>query len=168
LFSLTTRNRIIPEIRHSRTSPRFGDPLLQELTCRAGLCPAEQKMETYLSDHSVAELWEHVSYLIRSSKSELERRCKTDWQATPKDLVAWIVEIERIDSRSTFFRYPDFQRPNVDQEKSVWKPRTPDELQKATLPGNKAAMMLLIVDQNDQVTQGSNTMTRRWPKLWSC
>src|SRR4029077_13232699 len=30
--------------------------------------------------HSVAELWGHVLELLRSSKSELERRCKTDWQ----------------------------------------------------------------------------------------
>lgn len=88
--------------------------------------------------HSVAELWEHVFYLIRSSKTELERRCKTDWQATPDDLIRSIEEIERIDGRSTFFRHPDFQRPNVEQEKSIWKPKTPDEFQKATLPGNKA------------------------------
>lgn len=104
--------------------------------------------------HSVGELWEHVSYLIRSSKSELERRCKTDWQATPKDLVGWIEEIERIDGRSTFFRYPDFQRPDVDQEKSIWKAKTPDELQKAALPGNKPAIMLVMIDQNDEVTEG--------------
>ena len=92
---------------------------------------ANKKWKPIYQVHSVAQLWEHVSYLIRSSKSELERRCKTDWQATPKDWAGWIEEIERIDGRSTFFRYPDFQRPGVDQEKSIWKPRTPDELQKS-------------------------------------
>jgi hypothetical protein len=67
-----------------------------------------EKWKQIYQVHSVGNFWEHVSYLIRSSKSELERRYKTDWQATPKDLVGWIEEIERIDGRSTFFRYPEF------------------------------------------------------------
>jgi hypothetical protein len=45
----TARNRIIPEIRNSCTSPRFGDPLRQKLTSRPGLCPGKQKQETHLS-----------------------------------------------------------------------------------------------------------------------
>ena len=40
---------------------------------------ANKKWKPIYQVHSVAQLWEHVSYLIRSSKSELERRCKTDW-----------------------------------------------------------------------------------------
>jgi hypothetical protein len=104
--------------------------------------------------HSIAQLWAHIFHLLQSSKPELGRRCKTDWLAVPEDLIKSIAEIERIDGRSTFFRYPDHRRPDVELTKSMWKSKSVDELQKAVSANSKPAKILLMVDQDDQITEG--------------
>src|SRR5688500_3276799 len=45
--------------------------------------------------HSIAILWAHVFDIIRSSKTELEDRCRTNWQDIPDDFLTSIAEIDR-------------------------------------------------------------------------
>ncbi len=103
--------------------------------------------------HSVAILWSHALGLIRDSKSALEERCKTDWQAVPEELIRSIEEIELIDGSSTFFRYPDNRRPDAEQMKSMWKEKGLDSVQFGVPPEAKPTKLFLLVDQDDQISQ---------------
>src|SRR5713101_1314350 len=71
----------------------------------------------------------------------------TDWRTIPEELADWVTAIERMDEKSTFFRYPgaddvaksDFQESSIAE---IWACMGPDD------PPSKAFVEL---DENDTV-----------------
>src|SRR5687768_7869472 len=56
--------------------------------------PIDKEWKPLRQVHSIGKLWGYALSLIKNSEDELKKRCETDWQDTPEDLIKAIAEIE--------------------------------------------------------------------------
>jgi hypothetical protein len=89
--------------------------------------------------------------LVCDKKSQIKSISKTDWSAIPPELDGWIVQIEKYDRMSTFFRYPVTRNQEADSEKSAWKEVSANNLAVSLHAGEKGAMSFALVDDNYNV-----------------
>lgn len=97
--------------------------------------------------HSVSRLHAYFREVMDANMNRLLDISDTDWRTIPEELADWVTAIERMDEKSTFFRYPDvdnvaksdFQESSIAE---IWASMGPDD------PPSKAFVEL---DENDTV-----------------
>ena len=115
--------------------------------------------------HEIRPLFDEMKRIFVSHRDAIAKIAKTNWSNIPKELDAWIATIDKIDPRSTVFRYPSSQSPEVDAQKSSFKKvDTGDLLARMNSDGPKQFAMV-VVDQNDEVVESFALDDKPMPEL---
>jgi len=104
--------------------------------------------------HSIKKLWTYLKSLFEEQQAFFDTVRRVDW-TFPIEVDTWIDTIEERDPRSTFFRYPNPQKPEAEITKSVMSEGTCDEI--AELMKNDTStkhLVLLLENPDGEVTRG--------------
>ncbi|MFK3968611.1 hypothetical protein ACI2KT_34190 [Ensifer adhaerens] len=99
--------------------------------------------------HGVGALYAALVGILTEHETELKKRARTAWLPMPDELDKAIGEIEAMDERGVFFRYPTERN----EAKSVNKPMTAEEL--AGWDGDQRGPLkaLVMVNNDDEIVQ---------------
>lgn len=103
--------------------------------------------------HSVKRLWGYLRGLFVEQKAALDAIKVVNWGLTA-EVDTWIDTIERLDSRSTFFRYPNPGESQTDATKAVMAEAAEEEiLEQIKQNPEKKQFVLLLENDEREVTQ---------------
>ena len=117
------------------------------------------------SVHGVRLLFNAMKDMVTSHRKTLSEIAKTDWSDIPQELEIWILVIDSIDPRSTFFRYPSTRTPEVDRQKSSFKSIDPTELSERMQTDRRGQFAFLMLDQDDAVIESFVLDDKPLPEL---
>lgn len=100
--------------------------------------------------HSVRDLWNYLARLFQDEKVFFDSVSRVDW-SFPSELDGWIEEIERLDPRSTFFRYPNPRTPSDDRPKAAMASGSPLEIAKRVKQSSDQGpkQFIVLMDNDD-------------------
>lgn len=117
------------------------------------------------SVHGIRVLFDAMKNMVTSQKDALSEIAKTDWSDIPHDLETWIHTIDGVDPGSTFFRYPATCTPEIDAQKSSFKPIDSVELSNRMRMDGPGQFAFLMVDQDDVVIESFVLDDKPLPEL---
>ncbi len=103
--------------------------------------------------HSTRALFDTMKNMVTSQKESLSKIARTDWADIPHKLEDWIDTIDKVDPISTVFRYPSTRAPEIDAQKSSFKPMDPVELSRRMRMDGPGQFALVMVDQDANVIE---------------
>lgn len=107
------------------------------------------KAKPLTSVHSLGVLYRAFIDLLSLKRIELEARAKTAWLPSPPELDKAIAEIDAMDQRGVFFRYPT----ENNSTKSNNKPMPLEEIRNWQTGQQGFLKAFFIVDDNDDVVE---------------
>lgn len=99
--------------------------------------------------HGLGPLYRALLAVLTEHRVELEERARTVWLPTPPELDKAISEIDDMDNRGVFFRYPT----ESNASKSNNKPITPEQIATWDKDTQGYLKAFVVVDQNDEVVE---------------
>ncbi len=102
--------------------------------------------------HSIGELYDNLKARLVLYEEKWQPICSTDWLSFPVELDSWIAEIEEVDGKGTFFRYPDSGNSEGDEAKSMFKKSSVEEIL-ASISPDSIPRHTVIVGDDDTVTE---------------
>jgi hypothetical protein len=111
----------------------------------------KDKLKPLTTIHSIGELYNNLKARFVLYEEKWQPICRTDWLNFPVELDSWIAEIEGVDSKGTFFRYPDSSDPEGDEAKSMFRRSSVEEIL-ASIP-DSIPRHTVIVGDDDIVTE---------------
>ena len=106
------------------------------------------KWMPFIHLHSVKLLWAYVRALFIEHKTALDAIAAINWEFA-KEVDAWIDTIDRLDPRSTFFRYPNPGESQTDVPKSSMA-RTSEEQILDQMTQNPEKKQFVVLMKNDE------------------
>lgn len=103
--------------------------------------------------HSTRALFDAMRNMVTSHREPLSKIAKTNWADIPHELEDWIDTIDKVDHTSTVFRYPSTRTPEIDTQKSSFKPMDPLELSGRMRMDGPGQFALVMVDQDANVLE---------------
>jgi hypothetical protein len=97
--------------------------------------------------HGVGALYAALVAVLNEHQAELEKRARTAWLPMPEELNKAIRDIEAMDERGVFFRYPTERN----EAKSVNKPMTAEELTGWDSDQRGALKALVMLNNDDEI-----------------
>jgi hypothetical protein len=113
------------------------------------------KWRSMYTVHGVADLFAYLKRVLTENAAAIRERARTPWDNVPEEWEHQIAEVHRLDSSSTFFRYPTTKHAD-DAKKSSFQPV--DDL--AALAAGPPAITLLMLDQEDRVMDAFSSRGR--------
>lgn len=103
--------------------------------------------------HSVKNLWAYLRALFLEQKAALDAIKRVNWGLTI-EVDTWIDTIERLDPRSTFFRYPNPRKSQSDAPKAAMAEADEEEiLEQMKQDPQKKQFVLLLENDEREVTR---------------
>lgn len=99
--------------------------------------------------HSLQALYTELVALLDRNKAKLATITTTDWASMPPELDAAISQIEGMDARGVFFRYPTVDNA----KKSKNQPITPEQIGKWDKQTQGPLKAMLVLDANNDLVE---------------
>lgn len=109
----------------------------------------EGKAKPLTNVHGLGPLYRALIAVLTEHRVELAERARTVWLPTPPELDKAISEIDDMDNRGVFFRYPT----ESNASKSNSKPITPEQIAAWDKDTQGYLKAFVVVDQNDEVLE---------------
>ncbi len=100
--------------------------------------------------HNIEFLYQYVLKLFITYKEPLEKHTRTIWEV-PDDLLEMIKKINKVDERSTFFRYPILTSPELDEMKSSMKSIATEAVIKQSHTDKRSSKIFVMSDKDDEI-----------------
>lgn len=136
-------------IIHRRLAIPYGDAPATGEPCAL----VDGQWKSFTRIHSVKDLWAYLRALFFEQKAALDSIKRVNWGLTV-EVDTWIDTIERLDPRSTFFRYPNPGESQGDASKTAMAEATEEEiLEQMKQNPQKKQFVLLLENDEREVTQ---------------
>lgn len=109
----------------------------------------EGKAKPLTNVHGLGPLYRALIAVLTEHRVELAERARTVWLPMPPELDNAISEIDDMDNRGVFFRYPT----ESNTSKSNNKPITPEQIAALDKDTQGYLKAFVVVDQNDEVVE---------------
>lgn len=114
--------------------------------------PVGQKWKRMYDVHQLQPLLDRVIALVGDHQAYLAEHTRTTWDM-PEEVVKAIIQIDSIDSTSTFFRYPITKDSARDKEKNSIKSENYLNIVARMGPGSPPQKAFVVLDENDNIIQ---------------
>lgn len=109
------------------------------------------KWQPFIRLHSVSSLWSYLKTLFVDQKAALDAIEHIEW-LVPAEVDSWIDTIERLDPRSTFFRYPNPEKAKDELKSAMARTSAEELLKKHKENPEKKQRIVVLEDMDRQVT----------------
>lgn len=109
----------------------------------------EGEAKPLTSVHGLGPLYRALIAALTEHHVALAERARTAWLPTPPELEKAIAEIEHMDNRGVFFRYPTENNASKSNNKSI----TPDQISVCGKGTQGYLKAFVVVDQHDEIVE---------------